>query len=541
MNAGDSGEDWVARVGDSDITVSDYRDSYRDYVLSTGLPDTPKRRSDYLERLISVRLLAIDGEERRLDETETFAFEWDRVQQKLMIDGFVKTEVLAPITVSQEELRDMFVRVNTRLKASHLFAETLEEANRLKTRLDQGESFEELAREVFSTEALRENGGSVGEFGFDEMDPAFEDAAYRMQPGQISDPVKTIQGYSIIRLDHRFTNPILTESEFAERIDGLRRYVLVRKHDVARDELRSEILDQLDPDFEAAVADALVGELTGENVLQDGEELLPEAVLVRHSQGAMTVAQFMERARFTSDRQRAAVSDLSSLEEFAKGLLIRQELIRRAEGADIHQTDAFAVAERRERLDLLYELAWNDIETAIEVPDDSIEAHLARFPDEFEIPAQVRVRELLVSTASDASALGARLTVSNFADLAAQHSIRDGSAQTGGDLGYVTREQLGILAAPVFDAATGSIVGPLSVGRRFAFFHVMDKSTARTATVEEARIRVEDQLRAAWVRKAVRDRANELRQEIPVVKQSMLLTDIPLRSPETPSVATLNP
>ena len=537
----DGGEEWVVRVGDSEITVSDYRDSYRDYVLSTGLQDTPKRRSDYLERMVSMRLLALDGGRKSLDESELFTEEWERVQQKLLIDGYVKTEVLAPIAVSQDELRDMFVRVNTRLSASHLFAATKEEAEALKARLDKGESFEMLAREVFLSEALRDNGGSVGEFGFDEMDPAFEEAAYRLEIGQVSDPVRTAQGFSIIRLDDRFTNPILTESEFAERIDGLTRYVLKRKHDVARDVLREEILVFLAPEFERKVLSSLLADLNGTGGLQDQESPQASDVLVQHAHGEMTVQQFMDAARFTSDRQRAAVTDQRSMEEFVRGLLIREELVRRAENAGVQETEAYGIAERREHFDLLYEMAWSDIEGTIEVPDDSIQAHLDRFPDEFEIPARVRVRELLVSTESEARTLGARLTVSNFAELATRHSIREGAAQSGGDMGFVTREQLGMVAAPVFDASIGSIIGPLSVGGRFAFFLVVDKTTSRRATVEEARVRVEDQLRAAWVRKAVRDRASALRDEIPVEKKAMLLTDIPLRVPQSPSVATMNP
>lgn len=532
---------WVARVATSSITLDDYRDAYADYLLSTGLPDMPKRRGDFLERLISMRLLALQAEETGLDDSQEFRQSWERVRQKLLIEGFVKTRVLAPIDVTEAELKDMFVRVNTRLEASHLYAGTLAEAEALKRRLDEGASFEELAQEVFASEALQQSGGSVGEFGFDEMDRAFEDAAYAMEPGQISGPVRTAQGYSIIRLDNRFTSPMLTESEFARRLDGLRRYVLVRKHDAAREQLRLDIVADLSPRFDDSVVEALLAELSGASDLSEEQTALPTDVLVRFKGGSMDVASFMEAAANTSDEQRAAVVDRTSLESFVRGLLVRHELLERAEAAGIEDTDAYEVAAGRERFDLLYETAWNDMLTGIVVSDDSVQAHMDRFPDEFEVSEQAHVREILVASSSEAARIRREVNADNFRDLAVKHSIREGAGQHGGDLGFVTREQLGILAETAFDAGTGSIIGPLAVGGRFAILQILEKSPRRPATLAEARVRVEDQLRAAWIRKAVRDRVAELRQTTAVETRSELLSTIDLRANDSPSVSPLNP
>jgi len=534
-------EEWVALVGDSPLHLSDYRDAYRDYILSTGLPDTPRRRTDFLERLVTMRLLALDARKQELADSPEFDLQRERIRQKLLIEGYVTSEVLSPIEVTEDELREMFVRVNTRWEASHLYAANLEEAAELKARLDAGEAFADLAREVFADEQLRANGGSVGEFGFDEMDWAFEDAVFAMNPGDISDPVQTAQGYSIIRLDNRFTQPILTESEFAERKGGLTRYVLVRKHEKARDVLRESILDALAPRFDDTALEALLSGLNGTAALDAESELLPSDVLVEFNGGQMTAEAFLSAAGMTSEEQRAAVTDTESLRSFIQGLLIRQELVRRAEEEGIEETQAYHIADRREQYDLQYEAAWKHLEGEIVVPDDSIAAHMARFPAEFEIPARVRVQEVLLDDASLAAELARQATSSNFAELAAAHSIRQGAAASGGDLGFVTREQLGQVALPVFDAPVGSIVGPLAVGGRFVLFHVVDKSPERPATIAESRERIEDQLRAAWVRKTVRERAEELRSEYPIERRLDLLDDLALRSTDTPSVATLNP
>ena len=532
---------WVASVGPTVLHLSDYRDAYRDYILSTGLPDLPKRRADFLERMVSMRLLALDAKRSRLDSSQAFVAQLDRARQKLMIEGYVTTHVLSPIRVTEEEMREMFLRVNTRWTASHLFAETREEAEALEKRLAAGETFEDLATEIFSDTALKESGGLLGEFGFDEMDRAFEDAVFRMQPGEVSRPVRTAQGYSIIRLEDTFTQPILTESEFAQRKQGLSRYVLVRKHEEARDALRSDILQALAIRFDDGVLKALLGEIIGSGGLADGERVGAQDVLLRYEGGAMTTGAFMAASEHTSEAQRAAVVDLASLKGFIQGLLIRQEIIRRAESAGVPETSAFATALRRAEYDLLYEFGWNHLEEGIVIPDDSVAAHMARFPDEFRIPVRLRVREILLSSASEATALAKTVTPANFAELASKYSIRDGASSNGGDLGYVTREQLGQVAPAVFETGVGSIAGPLAVGGRYVLFLVTDRSEERAATLQEGRERVEGQLRAAWMRREVRETVTNLRDQFPVEKRLELLDDLALRSTDVPTVVTSNP
>jgi len=70
----------------------------------------------------------------------------------------------------------------------------------IRSRIISGESFEDLAR-TYSDDGSASNGGSLGEFGPGDMVPAFELAAYALQPGEVSPPVVTPFGVHLIRLD----------------------------------------------------------------------------------------------------------------------------------------------------------------------------------------------------------------------------------------------------------------------------------------------------------------------------------------------------
>ena len=90
----------------------------------------------------------------------------------------------------------------TTVRASHLLVETEEEAKKLKQEIEQGKSFADAAREVSLCPSGQE-GGDLGYFGKGMMVKEFEDAAFSMKVGEISDPIKTQFGWHLIQLTDR--------------------------------------------------------------------------------------------------------------------------------------------------------------------------------------------------------------------------------------------------------------------------------------------------------------------------------------------------
>jgi peptidyl-prolyl cis-trans isomerase C len=88
---------------------------------------------------------------------------------------------------------------STEYNASHLLVETEEEALAAKARIDAGEDFATVAKEV-STGPTGPNGGNLGWFGAGQMVPEFEEAVKAMSPGEVSEPVKTQFGWHVVTL-----------------------------------------------------------------------------------------------------------------------------------------------------------------------------------------------------------------------------------------------------------------------------------------------------------------------------------------------------
>jgi peptidyl-prolyl cis-trans isomerase C len=84
------------------------------------------------------------------------------------------------------------------IKARHILVQQEYECQDLVKKLGEGVSFEDLAKK-FSKCPSGQRGGDLGEFGKGKMVPAFEEAAFALQVGDVSPPVPTRFGYHLIQ------------------------------------------------------------------------------------------------------------------------------------------------------------------------------------------------------------------------------------------------------------------------------------------------------------------------------------------------------
>lgn len=87
----------------------------------------------------------------------------------------------------------------TEVHALHILTRTKNQSRAIIMRVNNGESFKELARQ-FSNCPSGKVGGDLGWFGRGQMVPEFEKAAFETPKGEISDPVQTEFGYHVIKV-----------------------------------------------------------------------------------------------------------------------------------------------------------------------------------------------------------------------------------------------------------------------------------------------------------------------------------------------------
>ncbi|MEH7072435.1 peptidylprolyl isomerase [Neobacillus drentensis] len=107
---------------------------------------------------------------------------------------------LKGVKVTDKELQDYYNTYKPEIKARHILVADEKTAKEVKSKLDKGEKFEDVAKKYSTDEGSKANGGDLGWFGTGKMDPDFEKAAYALKVNEISAPVKSQFGYHIIQL-----------------------------------------------------------------------------------------------------------------------------------------------------------------------------------------------------------------------------------------------------------------------------------------------------------------------------------------------------
>lgn len=146
--------------------------------------------------------LSQQGIESLEDYKEQFL---SRNEDNLLINA-LREEVLSDIEVSDEEAEEYYeenkdqYEHDEQVEASHILLEDEEKAEELIAEIDEGASFGEMAKE-HSTGPSAENEGELGYFSRGDMVPDFEDAAFELDVGEITEePVETEHGFHIIKV-----------------------------------------------------------------------------------------------------------------------------------------------------------------------------------------------------------------------------------------------------------------------------------------------------------------------------------------------------
>ncbi|WP_077317863.1 peptidylprolyl isomerase [Virgibacillus proomii] len=153
----------------------------------------------------------------------------DAMRNIIKISLLQEEAISEDVKIKEDEIKELYDRKNTEIKAQHILVEDEKKAKEVKKKLDDGGDFNKLAKE-YSTDGSAEKGGDLGFFSAGQMVPEFEDAAYSMKKGEVSDPVKSQHGYHIIKVnDKREKKEKLGKYEDVK--EDLRRELLTQKMD----------------------------------------------------------------------------------------------------------------------------------------------------------------------------------------------------------------------------------------------------------------------------------------------------------------------
>lgn len=196
----------LARVNGAEITDEDVKIALED--IGPSLPqqiEGPAREAYILDYLIDAKLVAQKAEADKMDQGAEFAKKVAYYRDKVLMEDLLgKTAKDAATDAAIQKTYDDVAKQQKpeeEIRARHILVENEADAQAALKRIKAGEDFAKVATEMSKDPGSK--GGELGWFTKDRMVPEFAEAAFKMQPGQISEPVKSQFGWHIIQVEER--------------------------------------------------------------------------------------------------------------------------------------------------------------------------------------------------------------------------------------------------------------------------------------------------------------------------------------------------
>lgn len=523
----------LAKVGASTISQRQYEWRLRNLLMLTPL-DTAPMRDALLQAMIDEQVLLIEANRHGWRATEDFKRRAASLRNDAILEAY-RDHLVDTVQVNESEIKEAFFLAQEQVAARHLFAPTLTEANAFYERLQNGATFEELAPSVFKDYRLASNGGYLGYFKWDDMDPTFSAVAQKLRKGEISKPVRTKFGYSIIKLEDRTRPPILTETDFAKEKKKLRWVTEHRKRARTIQNLDVKTLADLHIQYNEATLASMWEKMQASRAdtmhgFEDGATwmgLATAAEVAKINDETWTVRDFQERARQTSVRQRSRVQSVEDLRDFINGLALREEYLRRARRAGFENNPTVQQRIRQKEEGLLIERMKSLLTDSVAVPEDSLRQEYAAQPENYIHPAMIKLREITVANQQQIEHILAEIKRGReFGELARRYSIRRWTAARGGEVGYVTKGDLGQLAEKIFALKPGEIGGPYQRDQYFSIVQVAEVKPARPKSFAEARAEIVENLLPTYKQRELQKQLQILRKPLTIAVEQKVLQQV---------------
>ena len=464
----------LARVGGEVITTLDlhrYEQSLPDYLRSQK--EGIAARGENLQTLIDKELMLREAYKRGLDQLPGLSHTLSDMVNKRLTEELSHEWIDAQLKVTEEELRSAYEEhsLGWEIWPAHILSATEDDAWDIIRQLEAGANFSELARQ-HSLAADADKGGNLGAF-FDQSGavPSLRDGTFHLEEGQISEPIRTIDGYEVVKVLKKRRIPFeKLRADIAEQV-GQRKWA--QRRQVVTDSLKEVRGLRYHRDRIHAVLAALRG-----RALDQLHEPLIEYEGGRIGSGdAVRGLRSLKKGALPPD----SVAAVLAIERW---ILPDSLLALEARMQGRHQWPAVvAWAEGQKQSLLVSQLRLDVVAGKVSVTETEVrnyyEQHLETYRS---LPGVIEMTEVLVNTRAEAEEILARVRGGErLAELAQRHSVRPSMEPVGGhtfaDSGRVTIESLYQSPYRTFfgdsnSKDVGVLQGPMEVQEKYSVFRL---------------------------------------------------------------------
>ena len=207
--------------------------------------NSEKGREYVLNELINQELFYLYAMANGMDGEEVFKSQLETVKVNIL-KQYAVNKTIASVAVEEKDAEEYYEKnkdnfqMPESIRTKHILVDSEDEAKSIQKEIVGGLAFEDAASK-YSKCPSKENGGDLGMFGRGKMVPEFEAAAFAMNVGEISEPVKTQFGFHLIKVEEKQEASLRAYDEVKNEIG--QRLVAEKQRDVYMEKI-SELKKQ---------------------------------------------------------------------------------------------------------------------------------------------------------------------------------------------------------------------------------------------------------------------------------------------------------
>ncbi len=213
----------VVTVNGKPITEQELTIAEEDLGSSFAGMTAEQRREAIINLLVDIKLGAEAAEKAQIPDTPSFKLLLSFLREKALMQEYMESEGKKAITedavkkLYTETIKDL--KPEEEVRARHILVPTEEEAKKAVERLEKGEDFAAVAKEMSQDPGSGAQGGDLGFFTKEQMVPEFSETAFKLEAGKVSPPVKSNFGWHIIKVEEKREREIPKLEQVRDQID----------------------------------------------------------------------------------------------------------------------------------------------------------------------------------------------------------------------------------------------------------------------------------------------------------------------------------
>ncbi len=483
----------VAQVGDRAITIGEL------WAFEANVPEAFKTEKsgvegqrDYLKTMIDREFMLLEAREQGIDQSESLVQKLEWQKKKSVIEAFYEKEIGPKLEISEEEIRHCFEEegLGRAVKMRHIAVKTEDDVRMVLKEIEQGRSFEEVARERSLDRKSAEKGGLLDAFyAKNELGELIGARAFSMEIGQISEPIRMGYGYEVIQVIAE--KPVPFEHWKASLEQRLKRHKFSEEWDALLDRLKAAVHLR----FKHDGMELLLARAAASGAAPDLSEQERGIALYEYEEGRITLGDFVDAAQGSAWRFIGA--DSTKAMQYAERRIIAERLmLDAARRAGFYEDEEILAWLEKKKEDLLIDkLREGEVKDKAAVSEEEIRAEYDMHKrDRYALPEEILITEILVETEEEAQQLSDQIKKgAELSELAGRHTLRKEYRKTQGQFQVRSFEKAlygGDLVEIAGIAPIGQLMGPIEVKGGYSIFRVEERGERRPEPFEAVERRV---------------------------------------------------